>query len=37
MLKNHETGRDLIVEVEKGKITDVGTMYHDLPFEGFTP
>lgn len=37
MLKNHETGKDLIVQVEKGKIADVGVMYQDLPFEGFTP
>ncbi len=37
MLKNHVTGKDLIIDVEKGKIADVGVMYQDLPFEGFKP
>lgn len=31
-LNNPETGLDMIIDVEGGKITDIGPQYHDLPW-----
>jgi hypothetical protein len=31
-LNDHNTGKDMVLTVEAGKITDIGTMEHDLPW-----
>jgi len=37
-LNDPDTGQDMVVDVEAGKITDIGPQYHDLPwFHTATP